>query len=157
MRLTEQEYEDIRRRDLKKIVERAPEVVVEWARDSAAAKPKKPNPRGQHRPGEMNKSETAFAFALDLRRKAGEVKGWKFEAIKLKLADNTYFIPDFNVEMTNGDLVMVEVKRLWKGKSAPHWEDDARVKIKIAAEMFRGWFQFYGAHWDGSQWIYEEF
>lgn len=117
----------------------------------------KPNSRGGHKPGKMNKSETAFAGHLDIRKLGGEVVDWKFESIKLKLADNTYFIPDFNVEMANGDLVMCEVKRLWKGKRSPHWEDDARVKIKVAAETFRAWFSFYGVHFDGEKWVYEGF
>lgn len=149
-------YEALKRRDTR---QRPPDVVVEsgWVRDSVAAEAKKPNPRGGHTPGKMNKSEQSFAGHLEMRKLSGEVKAYKFEFIKLRLADNTYFIPDFNVEMVNGDLVMVEVKKLWRGKTRPHWEDDARVKIKVAADLFRGWFQFFGVHWDGSQWVYEEF
>ena len=117
----------------------------------------KPNPRGGHTPGKMNKSELSFSMHLDMRKLGGEVKDWKFEAVKLKLADRCTYTPDFNVEMVNGDLVMVEVKAKWNGKGKPHWEDDSRVKIRVAADLFRGWFQFFGAHWDGSQWVYEGF
>lgn len=124
---------------------------------SSPPPPAKRNPRGGHKRGEMNKSEAFFANALDLRKKAGEVRDWKFEAVKLTLADRCTYTPDFNVEMANGDLVMVEVKRLWKGKKAPHWEDDSRCKIKVCAEMFKGWFQFFGVHWDGEKWVYERF
>jgi len=77
---------------------------------------KKPNPRGRHTPGNMNKSEQAFAGHLDMQKMAREVRDWKFESIKLKLADNTYFIPDFNVEMANGDLVMYKNPIPFKGK-----------------------------------------
>jgi hypothetical protein len=146
------DYEALRKRDTRKVEPGAPARIC----GLVPAEVKK-NPRGRHESGKMNKSETAFSIYLEIQRAAGEVRGWKFEAVKLKLADNTYFIPDFNVEMANGDLVMVEVKRLWKGRTSPHWEDDARVKIKVAAELWRGWFSFYGVHWDGGQWVYEGF
>lgn len=167
MSYTEEQFQALRNRDTRKIVpgsikwpkltatknDELREFFTTVARDQAP----KPNPRGHHVPGQMNKSETAFMMHLEIRRAAGEVRGWKFESVKLKLADRCTYTPDFCVEMANGDLVMVEVKRLWKGKRAPHWEDDARVKIKVAAELWRGWFSFYGVHWDGGKWVYEGF
>jgi len=76
----------------------------------------------------MNETETAYAATLDARRHAGEVAWFKCEGIKLRLADNTFYTPDFAVMLADGVLEMHEVKGFW--------QDDARVKIKIAADMY---------------------
>lgn len=78
--------------------------------------------------GVMNKTEEAYAKVLEARKFAGEILWYKFEAIKLRLADNTFYTPDFPVLLANGELQMHEVKGFW--------EDDARVKIKVAASMY---------------------
>ncbi len=83
---------------------------------------------GRLKTGAMNKTEQAYAATLDARRHAGEVAWFKFEGIKLRLADNTFYSPDFAVMLADGSLEMHEVKG--------YWQDDARVKIKIAAEMY---------------------
>ena len=76
----------------------------------------------------MNKTEAAYAATLDQRRTAGEVAWYKFEGLKFRLADNTFYSPDFAVMMADGALEMHEVKGFW--------QDDARAKIKIAADMY---------------------
>jgi hypothetical protein len=76
----------------------------------------------------MNKTEQAMADHLRLLVIAGEVAEWWFEGITLRLAKLTRYTPDFLVLLTDGTLECWEVKG--------HWEDDARVKIKVAAEMF---------------------
>lgn len=76
----------------------------------------------------MNKTESAYAQHLELRRNAGDVQWWAFEPVKLRLADNTFYTPDFGVMASDGVLEMHEVKGFW--------EDDARVKIKVAAAQF---------------------
>lgn len=151
------DYEALRHRDTRRITP-VREILRPYIPSvPLSQRPIKPNPRGRHEPGKMNKTEQFFAADLDLCKKAGEIRDWKFEAIRLTLADRCTYTPDFCVEMANGDLVMVEVKRVWKGKRGPHWEDDARAKIKFAAKEFREWFQFYGVHWDGGKWVYEVF
>lgn len=85
--------------------------------------------RGRTRPrGEMNGTERRYAEHLELRKVAGEVEWYAFEAVKLRLAKLTYYTPDFLVMLADGTLEAHEVKG--------HWEDDARVKIKVAAETF---------------------
>jgi hypothetical protein len=84
--------------------------------------------RTRHVPGQMNKTEEAYSNLLDLQYKAGEILWWGFEVIKLKLADKTYYTPDFAVMMPDGTFRFIEIKGFW--------EDDARVKIKCAAERF---------------------
>lgn len=83
---------------------------------------------GRLKVGAMNKTEQSYAAALELRRTAGEVLWFKFEGLKFRLADNTFYTPDFAVMLASGALEAHEVKG--------YWEDDARAKIKIAADMY---------------------
>lgn len=85
--------------------------------------------RGRRRePGTMNKTEAAYAAQLELRKVAGEILWYGFEAMKFRLAASTFYTPDFIIMLADGTLEAHEVKG--------HWEDDARVKIKVAAELF---------------------
>ena len=78
--------------------------------------------------GNMNKTETAYSHRLEAQKRAGEILLWQFEALKLKLADLTYYTPDFLVVSKDGVVELHEVKGFWR--------DDARVKIKVAASQF---------------------
>ena len=99
----------------------------------------------------MNKTEAAYARELELRRASGDVLWYRFEGIKLRLADSTFYTPDFAVMLATGELEMHEIKG--------HWEDDARVKIKVAADQYP--FRFVAlrvrAKKDGGGWSVEEF
>ncbi len=89
----------------------------------------KMNARGVRRqPGVMNNLEADYALQLEARRLTGDVIAYAFDALKLRLADNTFYTPDFWVMLNNGEIEIHEVKG--------HWEDDARVKIKVAAALF---------------------
>jgi len=85
------------------------------------------NPRG------MNKTEAKYADDLEAMKLAGDIADWRFEPLKLRLADRTYYTPDFMVIFPDGAIRFDEVKGFWR--------DDARVKFKVAAEQFP-WFQF---------------
>ena len=158
MSYTMEQFQALKNRDTRKIVPDAP---GRWpyAPETCGSFPaaKKPNPRGRHKRGEMNKSETAFSGHLEIRKAAGEIESWKFEELTFWLAEKTTYTPDFLVKMKSGDYVLIEVKALRRGESSPHWEDDSRCKIKVAARLWRGWFQFFGVHWDGGKWEYESF
>ena len=101
--------------------------------------------------GQMNQTEEAYARDLELRRTLGEIEWFKFEGVKLRLADNTFYSPDFAVMLAGGVMEMHEVKG--------YWQDDARAKIKIAADMYP--FRFIAvtkrAKKDGGGWAVEEF
>lgn len=84
---------------------------------------------GRMKTGKMNKTELAYSQHLEALKSCGEIVWWKFEAIKLRLADNTFYTPDFFLLMANGQLECREVK-------GGYWTDDARVKIKVAASIF---------------------
>lgn len=82
-----------------------------------------------HTPGVMNKAEEEFYNILVMRQKAGEVIHFGFETVKLKLAPKTFLTLDFFVQYVSGEMGFEEVK-------GGHWEDDARVKIKVAAQLY---------------------
>lgn len=106
---------------------------------------------GRLKPGEMNKTEAAYAEYLNLRKLAGSVLWYRFEAIKLRLADNTFYTCDFAVMTADGTLEMHECKGFWA--------DDARIKIKVAAVQYP--FRFIAvkarAKKHGGGWEVEEF
>ena len=84
---------------------------------------------GRLKTGAMNKTEAAYEeTVLKPRLMAGEVAWYKFEGLKLRLADNTFYTPDFAVMMSDGQMQCREVKGFWT--------DDARVKIKVAADLY---------------------
>ncbi|WP_439449788.1 hypothetical protein [Stenotrophomonas sp. ATs4] len=93
---------------------------------NAAGKVARGRPR--HVPGEMNKTEEAYAAHLALQLAAGEIAWFRFESVKLKLAEKTHLTIDFFVMTAAGDLEAHEVKGFW--------EEDARVKVKVAAAMY---------------------
>lgn len=108
------------------------------------------NGRAVHRPGRMNKTEAAYAQLLQARQQAGEVLLWLFEPAKLNLTDTGWlctYTPDFLVVTADGLVEFHEVKG--------HWEDDARVKIRVAASRFP--FRFVGVTRKKGAWNYEEF
>lgn len=101
--------------------------------------------------GVMNKTEAAYEAHLKLLLMAGEIQWYRFEGIKLRLADNTFYTPDFAVMAADGVMELHEVKG--------YWEDDARVKIKIAADQYPFRFKAIKARAkkDGGGWSEEAF
>jgi hypothetical protein len=106
--------------------------------------------RGVRRqPGVMNRLEAEYAALLESERIAGRVEWWKFDAVKLRLADKTFYTPDFVVLMKNGDLEVHEVK-------GGFIEDDAMVKLKVAAETFPLRFVMCQKKRKNDPWIFKE-
>lgn len=106
---------------------------------------------GHLKTGAMNATEAAYAQHLGLLKHAGDVVWFRFEGVKLRLADATFYTPDFAVMAVDGVLEMHEVKGFWT--------DDARVKIKVAADQYP--FRFYAmqarSKKAGGGWIRESF
>lgn len=106
---------------------------------------------GRLKAGTMNKTESAYADHLEMLKAAGEILWYRFEGMKLRLADNTFYTPDFVVMRDNYHLECHEVKGFW--------QDDARVKIKVAADIYP--FRFLAfkpeAKKRGGGWVREEF
>lgn len=99
----------------------------------------------------MNKTEAEYDLELREQLHNGTILWYRFEGIKLKLADLTTYTPDFLVMNSQGLMECQEVKGFW--------QDDAKVKIKVAAEQFP--FIFLAVHKrskkEGGGWRFEEF
>lgn len=80
-----------------------------------------------------DKTEWEEAWETMLRKRQGiDVDFYLFERVKLKLADNTFYTPDFMVGLVDGTIEFHEVKGSWKMPG----QDDSKVKIKVAAVQF---------------------
>ena len=79
----------------------------------------------------MNKTERRYSLGLILLQRDGAIKRWAFEALKFRLADRTWYTPDFDIWYPDGRLRLVEVKGFMR--------DDAIVKFKVARETFPEW------------------
>lgn len=138
MRLTEQQYAELLKR--------------KGAPDVSAPPFKLPNNEsgffalGRLPIGKMNKTETAYANYLEQQKQIGEVVWYKFEGIKLRLADNTFYTPDFFVMLADQSLRCDECKGFMR--------DDANVKIKCAASIYP--FKFVVVRKRKGGWEFEE-
>ena len=99
-------------------------------------------------PGVMNKLESKWSEHLRLEQQAGRVVDFWFETHKYRLADKTWYTPDFVVLNADGSIHVHEVKGFW--------EDDARVKIKVFAEKFF-MYEVFAVSRKGWQWVMESF
>lgn len=96
-----------------------------------------PTPRVDYVPARtrrrgMNALETSYARHLETLRRAGEIQWWAFEPMRLKLAHDTYFRPDFGV-LTAAGLSFHETKGFVR--------EAARVRLNVAAATLP--FPFY--------------
>lgn len=103
-------------------------------------------------PGQMNKLEAQYASeVLDRLKSAGEILEYWFERFTFKIADDCRYTPDFVVQTASGEMECHETKG--------YWEDDAKVKIKVAADLFP--FRFVAIRRlpkkDGGGWQEQEF
>lgn len=106
----------------------------------------------------MNKTEAAYAQLLKARQAAGSVLWFEFEWASLRLAKSTHYRPDFAVlavDYENDNYVA----RLEFHEVKGFWRDDARAKIKIAADKFP--FHFLAVQKrkkaEGGGWAFEHF
>jgi len=97
----------------------------------------------QHKPGQMNKNEAAYARQLDELLRDGDIVRYRFESMKFRLADLAFYTPDFEVQLRDGTLEFHEVKPSYRQKlkdgtrrEVPFCFEDAKLKIRVAAEQF---------------------
>jgi hypothetical protein len=94
----------------------------------------KPSMRVPFPADRMNKTERAFHDQhLKLLVAAGDAIAVGFQRLKLRLADRTWYTPDFDLVLPTREIEIYEVKGFMR--------DDAAVKLKVAAEIYP--FQFY--------------
>ena len=112
--------------------------------------------------GRMNKIEARYAEYLKQQQFAGYVEWFAYEPIKIKLADKTYWTPDFVVMRPDGILEAHDTKgtttrrdsanRKYKG---PWVEQHAAVKIKVAPVAFP--IRVFTVWLDAGVWQYQEY
>lgn len=83
---------------------------------------------GRMKVGTLNKTEAAYRQLLLDALSLGDIQWFRFEGLKLRLADNTFYTPDFAVMAADNVMECHEIKGFWR--------DDARAKIKIAADQY---------------------
>lgn len=106
---------------------------------------------GRLKTGEKNKTEQRYEDeVLRPGSMIGDILWFRFEGIKLRIADNTFLTVDYAVLPLDGILTMVDVK----GGQAVI-QDDARVKMKVAAEAYPFRFQFAYPAKSGGGWTIE--
>lgn len=103
---------------------------------------------GRLKVGEMNATEQRYEDeVLKPGMIVGDILWYRFEGIKLRLADKTFLTVDFAVLPKSGILTMVDVKG-----AAAIIEEDARVKMRVAADSYPFAFQYAipvkGGGWD---------
>jgi hypothetical protein len=150
IRLTQAQVDAHQARMRKPAASLAPAVPLYGGAPAQTAK-EKMQARGRLPVGVMNKTEAEYdAYLADLQQR-GVIVWRRFEGIKLRLADNTFYTPDFGVMLSSGLMELHEVKG--------HWTDDARVKIKVAAALYP--YQFVAVQKrpakDGGGWTEERF
>lgn len=106
---------------------------------------------GRLKAGVMNSTESAYAGRLEALKLSGAILWYKFEGVTFKLAHDTRYTPDFAVMVKSGEMEFHEVKGFWR--------DDAKIKIKVASELFP--FRFIAAKKQtkkaGGGWAFEVF
>jgi hypothetical protein len=106
--------------------------------------------KGRMKTGERNRSEIAYEQqVLEPALQSGEIQWYSFDGIKLRLAGNTFLTVDYAVLTKYGYLEMHDVK----GHKRIYMED-AKVKMKVAAEMYP--FTFKVAFGPSGGWQIEE-
>ncbi len=108
---------------------------------------------GRLKVGAKNKTEAAYEQHLASCKHLGLVLWYRFEGIKLRLADNTFLTVDFAVMGADGIMELHDTKG-----SMGMWTDDSKAKMKIAADIYP--FRFKVAvprsKKDGGGWVIHE-
>lgn len=121
-----------------------------------------------NRSGKMNGTEALYASHLATLKLVGSIKDYYFQPINIRLAKNTFYQPDFMVVSESGEMEFHEVKAGMRNKQKPKRnpelapafvpivEDDALVKIKVAAEtlplrFLMVWQDKKTGHWMGKE------
>lgn len=96
----------------------------------------------------MNRTEAKYAMLLEARRQAGEICFWRYEQVKFRLADKTWYTPDFYIMLADGTIEIHETKGFM--------QDDANVKIKTVAELFPE-LLFVLVKWEKGGWTFKKY
>jgi len=140
MRLTDDEYNALISRRTKAGLAESP---VNGAHE-ATGQSRREQPIRQSRK-QPNKTERRFELDYLLPwQHAGEIVGYQFEAITLRLANGVRYTPDYLTYGPKGT-------RIYEVKGEYIYED-AKIKLKVAPSQFHFW-EFYLAQWIKGEWF----
>lgn len=107
----------------------------------------------------MNATERDYAAMLVSQRLAGAVVDFRYEALSLRLADPANASDDPDGRKTavryNPDFLVICEDRIELHEVKGHMEDDALVKLKVAATLYP-WFVFRVVYRKAGRWIINE-
>lgn len=120
------------------------------ARSYGVALPAKGEPKRRG----PNKWESEFAAILEDVKRLGKmaklfsagyvtIDWWGYEPLRLKLADGTYYTPDFVARSKAGDVIVFEVKGFLR--------EAARVRFNVAKRLYP-WMKFIMIRKVSGQW-----
>ena len=89
----------------------------------------------------LNRLEAKYAQALEMQKRLGEIVDYKIHPFGLRLADKTFYHPDFLIVYTD---------RFEIHETKGFMRDDANVKIKVAAAQFP-WIKFKLVTWSKAE------
>ena len=96
----------------------------------------------------LNKLEQEYGKYLFALQKQGKVERFVYEGLILKIAASCTYKPDYYIIRSDGYIELHEVKGMWR--------DDARVKIKTAAQLYPE-FIFRAVTKKNNKWTWELF
>lgn len=99
------------------------------------------------RRGHMNRTESAYAQLLEIRKNAGEILWFDFEGLRFRVGVGAWYCPDFLIMNADGTIECHETKGGFSREAAI-------VRIKCAAEKFP--FKFVLVKFKRGQWTYQE-
>ncbi len=99
-------------------------IIRELAGERAPPPPKEPGDG-------MTKLERSFTEVLEIAKDNHDISGWRYEAIRLRLAGRCWFLPDFLTEpcWQEDKFTFIETK-------GPYAREDSLIKLKVAAETY---------------------
>jgi hypothetical protein len=96
-----------------------------------------------------SKWEAERAQILEVQKRGGMIRDWRYEAVRLKLADGAWYKSDFVVRHNDGGIELEEVKG--------YWREAARVRWKVAIENYGAYFDFSLWTKQGGAWVRTEY
>lgn len=108
---------------------------------------------GRKPKGHMNNTERAYSEQLEAQKAKGEIIGWKFHPMNVRLAENTFYEVDFLVLHADMHLAIHETK-------GEYTTEKGQAKIKLCAEALP-WFRVFKciklSKKNGGGWKIEEY
>jgi hypothetical protein len=98
-----------------------------------------------------SKTEALYAQYLTALKHAGQIEDWRYEAVKVRLAESCVYTPDFLVV----PITAMGYPRLELHEIKGWWREAAKIRFKVAREQCP-WFRFRAIRRVKGQWQEEK-